>query len=307
MDHDWGPRVLLFLSKKDFPKKNGISKMFSQELPYTFRGFSTNFGPSDEKGIKVVKKIDKGRVNHKIEIFTAETFFKGYMGLDLAKDITVRDWLVLSEHKLLTVTSGEVFYDDLGLKRVIRRLHYYPKDVWYHLLACQWTRISQEEHFMGRCGELGDEIGSRLVAARLVKDMMKMCFLMEKAYTPFIKWFGTGFDNLKSSKKLKPVLKSVLKSNDWKTRERYLSKAYEFLARKHNSLNITKPLKTKVEYFHDRPFLVINADLFAAEIKRQIKDPAVKAIKSSVGSINQFTDSTDVFNMNTQRFKRIYK
>ena len=307
MDHDWGPRVLLFLSKEDFKKKKHISDMFSRELPYTFRGFSTNFGAPDKKGVKVSEKINKDKIHHRIEIFTVGSFFKEYLNFDINQNISVYDWLVFPEQKLLTSTAGKVFHDDLGFKKTIEKFQYYPKDVWYYLLASQWTRISQEEHFMGRCGELKDEIGSKIVATRLVKDIMKMCFLMEKQYTPYIKWFGTEFNNLKSSKKLKPILNLVVKSNDWKTREKYLTQAYVHIAKIHNSLKITKHLKTKVDYFHNRPFLVIKGELFASEIKKQIKNSTVKSIKLDIGSINQFSDSTDVFETNTQKFKSIYK
>ena len=307
MDHDWGPRVLLFLSKQDFKKKKQIFEMFSKELPYSFKGFSTHFGASDEKGVKVSEKISKGNIQHRIEIYTVKSFFKEYLNHDVEKDISIYDWLVFPEQKLLSITAGKVFYDDLGLKRIINKFKYFPRDVWYYLLISQWSRISQEEHFMGRCGELNDEMGSKIIATRLVKDVMKMCFLMEKQYTPYIKWFGTGFNNLKSSKKLKPILNAVMKSNEWKTREKHLAKAYECLAKMHNSLKITEHLKTKVDYFHDRPFLVINGGLFASEIKKQIKDPVVRSIKLDIGSVNQFSDSTDVFESDTRKFKSVYK
>jgi hypothetical protein len=45
------------------------------------------------------------------------------------------------------------------------RLAWYPDDVWRHVLACQWKRISQEEAFVGRCGEVGDD-GRRVTRAR---------------------------------------------------------------------------------------------------------------------------------------------
>lgn len=307
MDHDWGPRFLLFLSKKDFKKRKHISDMFSRELPYNFRGFSTNFGAPDEKGVKVSAKIKSGKIQHRIEIFTIESFFKEYLNFDINKGISVYDWLVFPEQKLLTIVAGKVFHDGLNLKKTIKKVFYFPKDVWLYMLASQWIRISQEEHFMGRCGELNDEIGSKIIATRLVKDIMKMCFLMERKYTPYIKWFGTGFNRLRSAKTLKPIITAALKANDWRTREQHLAKAYEYLAKTHNSLRITKPLKTKVDFFHDRPFLVINGDLFASEIKKRIKDPAVKSIEMYIGSINQFSDSTDVFETNTQRFKLAYK
>lgn len=307
MDHDWGPRVLLFLSKEDFKKKKQISDMFSKELPYTFKGYSTHFGAPDEKGVKVSKKINRGKIRHRIEIFTIKSFFKDYLNFDIKHNISAYDWLIFPEQKLLTITAGKIFYDDLDLQNLIKKIQYYPKDIWYYLLASQWTRISQEEHFMGRCGELNDEIGSKIIATRLVKDIMKMCFLMEKQYTPYIKWFGTKFYNLKSSKTLKPILNAIMQSDNWKIREKYLVKAYEYLAKMHNSLKITKPLKTKADFFYDRPFLVINGGLFASEIRKQIKDPAVKSIKLNIGSINQFSDSTDIFRTTTQKFKSIYK
>ena len=307
MDHDWGPRVMLFLSKEDFSKKDQMSGMLGNELPYSFRGFSTHYGISDDDGVKILQNINKGKINHRVEIFTIESFFKKYLHFDINNDISVSDWLVFPEQKLLTIASGKIFHDDLNLKETIERFRYYPKDVWYYLLASQWTRIAQEEHLTGRCGEVNDEIGSKIIAARLVRDIMRMCFLMEKQYAPYPKWFGSAFDNLKPAKELKPVLCKVIESNDWKTREKHLSKAYEYLARVHNSLKITKPLKVKVDYFHNRPFLIINGGLFASEIKKQIEDPAVKSIKTDMGSINQFSDSTDVLEMNTQKFKSVYK
>jgi hypothetical protein len=163
MDHDWGPRVLIFLSKEDYKKKKFISDMFSNNLPYTFKGFSTNFSPPDNKGVKITRRINKGKINHRIEIYTIESYFKNYLGYDVKKEILTLDWLVFSEHKLLTITQGMIYHDDLGLKKVIARLSYYPKDVWLFLLTSQWTRISREDHFMGRCAEANDELGSRIV------------------------------------------------------------------------------------------------------------------------------------------------
>lgn len=305
-DHDWGPRILLFVTHQDVSRKSQISSMFSKQLPFRFKGFSTHFEVSKTDKSNLLKKIKTGNINHKIEIYTFESFFKKYLYFKINREITVEDWLVFPEHKLLTLTKGKIFHDDLGLEKTINKFKYYPKDIWLYLLACQWMRISQEEHFMGRCGELDDEIGSRIIASRLVKDIMKMCFLMEKKYSPYIKWFGTAFDELKSSEKLKPILTKVLKSNSWKDREKYLTKAYEFIARKHNTLKITKPLKTATEYFHRRPFLVINGERFAQEIRKKIRNPRIKSLKLNIGSVNQFSDSTDFLEADTQKFKTIY-
>ncbi len=37
---------------------------------------------------------------------------------------------------------------------------------------------------------IGDEVGSALIGSRLVRDIMRLCFLMEQTYAPYAKWFG---------------------------------------------------------------------------------------------------------------------
>lgn len=54
-------------------------------------------------------------------------------------------------------------------------------------------RLSQEEPFVGRCGEVGDDLGSAVVAARQVRDLIKLCLLMNRAYPLYGKWLGTVF------------------------------------------------------------------------------------------------------------------
>ena len=96
------------------------------------------------------------------------------------------------------------------MAEIRRKLSYFPRDVWLYLLAAQWARIGQEEHFVGRSGEVGDEIGSRLLAARLAHDIMQLCFLMEKIYAPYPKWFGFAFAQLGVRQCAVPILHRVL-------------------------------------------------------------------------------------------------
>ena len=147
---------------------------------------------------------------------------------------------------------------------------------------------------MGRCGQVGDDLGSRLVAARLVRDLMRLCFLMERQYAPYLKWFGTAFAQLDCAGPLTPILSQVLSADTWQDREKQLSAAYEFAAARHNDLGITEPLSTRVSRFHDRPFLVIHADRFADAIRARITSEEVLALPENVGGIDQFVDSTDV-------------
>ena len=295
-DHHWGPRVLLFLSEKDYRRlKDKISEVLSAELPYEFMGYSTNYSRPEANGVRHPVKITSGPVDHMINVYTVRSFFKARLGFDLKRKITIADWLTFPQQRLLELTSGEVYYDGLGqLSKARERLRYYPKDVWLYMMAAQWTRISQEEAFVGRAGDVGDELGSQIIAARLVRDIIKLSFLLEQKYAPYSKWLGTAFSKLKIAKDLAPILRRVLLAKTWKTREKWLSEAYSVVARRHNALKITEPLSTEVADYYSRPYSVIFAERFAHAIKQAIRDPRVKRIEIDIGSIDQFTDSTDV-------------
>lgn len=100
------------------------------------------------------------------------------------------------------------------------------------------------------------------------------------------------------------MLIKVMNSDNWKERERYLSKAYTYVGEMHNSLNITRPLNTEVSNYYTRPYLVINSDEFVEAILEIIKDEEIKNIKFLIGSVNQFADSTDVL-CNTELCKKM--
>jgi hypothetical protein len=147
---------------------------------------------------------------------------------------------------------------------------------------------------VGRCGDVGDELGSRVIATRIVHQLMRLCFLMERTYAPYSKWFGTAFSRLQWAPTLSPVFMRVLSTETWREREKHLSEAYRKLAKKHNALGITEPLSTEVSNYHTRPYLVIHADRFVDAIKQRIQSEEVRSIVPIIGSVDQFSDSTDV-------------
>src|SRR4051812_19451730 len=54
-DHHWGPKLLMFLDGAGFAEsKDRISQALSEELPYTFLGYSTNFGTPDSIGVRLL-------------------------------------------------------------------------------------------------------------------------------------------------------------------------------------------------------------------------------------------------------------
>lgn len=286
----------VFLSEGDYAEyRKRIDEALSQQLPRRFQGYSTNFGPPDQKGVRLLADIESGPVSHNIEITTIPLFFENYLGINPEAEIRVLDWLTIPEQRLLSVTAGRVFHDGLGrLNQMRQKFSYYPRDVWLFLLTAQWTRIAEEEAFVGRAGEAGDDLGSNIIASRLVWALMKLCFLIERQYAPYSKWLGTAFRRLTCAQELTPIFRNVLRADSWHDREQNLSKAYALVAKMHNALGITNALDTKVTPFFNRPYKVIHSERFADEIRKAISDEEVRRIKVSIGSIDQFIDCTDI-------------
>ncbi|MGD9890626.1 MAG: DUF4037 domain-containing protein [Dehalococcoidia bacterium] len=305
-DHHWGPRLQVFLEPPAHAAQaEAVKERLARRLPFSFRGYPTNWGPSDEGGVQLLAPIEQGPVNHRVALLTVDTFFRTLLGFDPRASLYLRDWLLTPAQILLSVTAGAVYHDGLGeLEPIREKLAWYPHDLWLYLIACQWTRIEQEEAFVGRCVEISDELGSRIVVARLVRDLMKLCFLLERRYAPYSKWLGTAFARLQCAGMLAPVLDRTLAAQDPQTREDRLAAAFELVAQQHNGLAITEFVEPISRIFHGRPYRVLRAERFAEATRLAIRDEAVLALPVGVGSIDQFVDSTDVLSR-PQRARRL--
>ena len=298
-DHHWGPRVQLFVSEEDHPRlAEAIHATLAQRLPYTFRGYSTNFGEPnpEDNGVQLLTTIDSGPVNHRVTVSTIRGFVQDYLGFDISAPLTAADWLTFPQQKLRTLTTGAVYHDGVGLEEMRARFAWYPQDVWLYLLAAGWARVGQEEHLMGRAGLVGDELGSGLLGSRLVRDVMRLAFLMERQYAPYPKWFGTAFSRLACAPALTPHLLAAQTAPTWQERQGHLIPAYETLARMHNRLGLTEALPETTRQFFGRPFQVIALHGFADALLSQIRDPDVQRIaaRQPIGSIDTISDNTDL-------------
>jgi hypothetical protein len=312
-DHMWGPRLRLFLPEENFAERQAaLHEALRAELPPFFRGYSVHFGapnPADG-GVRVPGDYAGGPVEHMVIIHTLRGFVEEELGFDPARAPEPADWVSFPEQNLLTLTAGAVFHDDLGLDDLRRRFAYYPREVWLYLLAAQWSLLSQQEAFAGRTAQVGDEIGSRLVTAQLCLHLMRLCFLMEKQYTPYSKWLGSAFQRLACAPRMTPLLEGAVDGRSYAEREPYLARAYSLAAELHNALGLTAPLETRTHAFSDwfaivegqtpnpahltRPFQVIFAGRFADALRAEIRDPLVLRLPPNFGSVNQFlTESSE--------------
>ena len=299
MDHNWGPRMVLFLDEKNFEKiSSEVDRMFRENLPYTFMGYSTNYTDPqypfylDREPIY----IDEGLVNHYIQIFTIRGFFRHFLSFDPYKEVTYKDWLTFPEQALIEATAGEIYHDDLGLKKIQDKFRYYPDDIWMYVYWAQWDKIASEEAFVGRAMELNNELGGRIIVASIISHIIKLTFLMEKQYEPYNKWAGYAFSKLKSGKKLEPILLKAMRSNSWGGIQAALGEAYKIIAKMHNNLKITEPMQTSLSDYNGRPYNVIHAGKVNKMIFEKLK-PEFKRLKHHLGAVDQFTSHARIHHM----------
>ncbi|CAF0994880.1 unnamed protein product [Adineta steineri] len=303
-DHDWGPKLDIFLENEQHIDE--LNLFFMQNLrDKTICGYSTQFQAFNEQDKQITLiNVSNNQDNtcHGLRIMTMKQFFIDYLNWIIdSGEPTYQDWLTFPSQHLLTIAQGRVFHESNNIKinHIRSQLAYYPKDIWLYLIGCCWQRIGQEEHLMGRAGQVNDELGSSLIANRLIRDIMRLIFLLEKQFYPYAKWFGSAFRQCTTyGSQFEPILRQIQLATNWKERESHLSIAYQQLAvitkeklfPTIESSKITIPIE--ITQFHDRPFQVINGGMIADIIFTQIEDNHIRQLPK-IGSIDLFIDNTD--------------
>jgi hypothetical protein len=276
VDHGWGPRLVVLSEASDL---DAMSRLLDDGLPASYRGWPVRYG------------WDNVPVQHWVLVRRPRDWLLEHIGVDATAPLGTLDWLTTPQQKLLGVAAGAVFHDDEGLLAGVRaRLAWYPDDVWRWLVASQWARIAEQEPLVGRCAEVGDELGSRAVAGRLVRDLMRLSMLLVRAYAPYDKWLGSAFRREVDDPALEQLLLAVTASPSYPDREAALVGALETVARRHNDLGLTGWLDPTARPFHARPYLVLDADRFAAATAETVRDPELLALPT-IGGIDQVIDS----------------
>jgi hypothetical protein len=289
-DHDWGPRCIVFVP--DAAVEAVRSRVLS-ELPETYRGWPVAIGRDDQP------------LQPRVEVDSLSSWITRQVGWDCsAGNLSVTDWLLMPQQRLLGLTEGSVFADPhQELARLRARLAWYPQPVYWWLLACQWRRLAQEEPFVQRTAEVGDDAGSRIITGRLARDCMRLALLLGRRYAPYEKWLGTAFARLPDPDGLGSSINHALTAANYSDREAALG---------HAGSQIDSSLRP----FFDRPAWILDANRFATDALDRVSDPTVAEDRRHcagerrtersllpgqasrpdhlIGSIDQMIDCTDV-------------
>ena len=183
-DHDWGPRVCVWIPEELYREQGEQLQRIYDELDEVFLGY----GP--------VRRLDT-RVRRD-GILSTERFYRTYLGTDSPPE-TIRDWLLLPEEALSLCTNGEVFADPLGSFTGMRRalLAYFPRDLSLKKIASRCRAAGEHGQYnLWRALQRGDRIAFQYHKACFAREVAALVFLLARRYRPFSKWIFHGLRNL---------------------------------------------------------------------------------------------------------------
>ena len=182
-DHDFGPGFCMWLAKDDFKK---IGKKLQKEydkLPKEFMGYTR------------LETINAGK---RVGVFDVGKFCKRFIGLKRAPK-SEEEWLGIDEAGLAHLTNGEVFVDSLGGFTFIRNKlkDYYPDRVYRKKIAQTAALMSQTGQYnYPRMMQRGDALTAGIYLSDFIRNTMKMMYLLNRQYAPYLKWMRKGLEDL---------------------------------------------------------------------------------------------------------------
>jgi hypothetical protein len=247
MDHEWGPRVRLFLSEKDHARyATEMMPLFQELLPNKFKGFDMMWR---KPGVDV--HDTRETILYHVSVGTVDRALNFCGGLE-ALPLQDVDWLSISEQHLLEFTSGVVYRDDVGeLTKARESLQYYPDSVLRFLLTNEWYAVNGDWFPIGRIGSRGDKLGLRIQASKVAQRLMRIAFMVSRRYFTYKKWFGTLFKALPVADALEPILLDLLTETRWQKVEEKICEATAVLLEQQNELGITPPITVEAEKVDD--------------------------------------------------------
>jgi hypothetical protein len=140
---------------------------------------------------------------------------------------------------------------------------------------------------MSRAGHRGDDLGSRVIAARLVDAVVHLAFLLAGRWMPYPKWRGLVLTDLPRTGPLVDRLAATLDATTWTERQDRLAEALDLLMSDQESSGLPA-VRPAVVPFWDRPYLHPDPRV-VEQVRESITEPAVRAWPARRGGVEQLT------------------
>ena len=162
-DHDWGPRVCLWLQDAAYERFFHVLSSTLASLPDTFRGERFALRTPEAAGRQGVLRTGE--------------FYSSFTGSPEGPR-SFQDWLSLPESHLAACTNGKVFYDGPGRFSMIRHhiLNGCPEDVWRKRLAARIALMAQSGQYnFLRCLKHGEPVAAFLALSEFLQHGLAAC------------------------------------------------------------------------------------------------------------------------------------
>ncbi|MGW8567351.1 DUF4037 domain-containing protein [Isoptericola sp. NPDC055881] len=139
---------------------------------------------------------------------------------------------------------------------------------------------------VGRTGDRGDDVGSRVLAARLAGSLLRLGLLLERRWPPYPKWLGTAFADTPSA--AGPHLDRALAAPSWRERDAALGDACDALHERQRELGLPSLDGAATEPFFDRPFRGLRG------LPELLRDAAGASVRGLPAAVEQWIDAVEV-------------
>ena len=192
-DHDFGPRFVMWVTKKVYDQIGVELEEAYEALPDSFMGVDRveTFHGRDRAGVMIIEDFYKNTLGFDL----IGTLLQADENLDKENLDTIKCWLSVHDYALAAAVNGEVFRDDEGIftRYRDRLLAYYPKAVWYRKIAQTCALFSQNGQYnLPRMRKRGQLVAAEIAKAECVKQAMKLYYLLNRKYAPHDKWLFKG-------------------------------------------------------------------------------------------------------------------
>jgi hypothetical protein len=179
-DHDFGPRIMIWLTDKDYSEFGaGLQKLIGTITKdfLGYHGVNTSLYGEGREGV-----------------FTVGSFYRRFIGLEHPPE-NIAQWRLIPEVNLSIATNGEVFYDGPGEFTRFRDMLSggYPKDLRLKKIAARCMTAAQSGQYnYPRSIKRGEAVGAFMAASEFINSAISLIYLLNNKYKPFYKWMHRG-------------------------------------------------------------------------------------------------------------------